>query len=40
VFDGTDPNGTWKLFVIDDAKQEKGNFKGGWSLRIRAEVTV
>jgi subtilisin-like proprotein convertase family protein len=40
VFDGTDPNGTWKLYVIDEGPQDFGEFGGGWSLRIRARVTV
>ena len=35
VFDGTNPNGTWRLFVLDD--NDAGDFTGslsGWSLRI------
>ena len=35
VFDGTSPNGTWRLFVLDD--DDAGEFTGsldGWSLRI------
>jgi large repetitive protein len=39
VFDGTDPNGTWKLFVLDDAGLDAGKI-GAWKLRIKAEVTV
>ena len=34
VFDGTDPNGTWKLFVVDDASDDKGAVEGGWSLHL------
>jgi subtilisin-like proprotein convertase family protein len=40
VFDGTNPNGTWELYVLDDSNGDKGNIRGGWSLRIRARVTV
>jgi subtilisin-like proprotein convertase family protein len=34
VFDGTDPNGTWKLYVVDDAADDVGSIAGGWSLHI------
>ena len=34
VFDNTDPNGTWKLYVVDDSAQDFGQFAGGWSLDI------
>jgi subtilisin-like proprotein convertase family protein len=40
VFDGTDPNGTWKLYVIDGFPEDIGHFRYGWSLTIRARVTV
>jgi subtilisin-like proprotein convertase family protein len=40
VFDGTDPNGTWELYVIDTINQDLGKFRDGWSLTIRARVTV
>src|SRR4028118_901053 len=33
-FDVKDPNGTWKLYVIDDTPQEAGTFAGGWSLEL------
>jgi hypothetical protein len=33
-FDGKDPNGTWKLYVIDDTPLEAGTFAGGWSLEL------
>ena len=32
VFDGTDPNGTWLLFVMDDLGGDVGEIAGGWSL--------
>lgn len=34
VFNGTSPNGTWRLYVVDDAAGDVGNFNGGWSLNI------
>lgn len=33
VFDGTDPNGTWRLFVVDDEAGDAGSF-GGFSVLI------
>ena len=32
VFDGTDPNGTWSLYVVDDCGGDAGKINGGWSL--------
>ena len=34
VFNGIDPNGTWSLYVVDDAGGDSGNINGGWSLTI------
>jgi len=34
VFNGSDPNGTWKLYVIDDGIIDAGSITGGWSLDI------
>ena len=39
VFDGTDPNGTWELYVMDHAHEDLGKFRDGWALRIRARAT-
>ena len=44
VFDGIDPNGTWKLYIADDSDQpledtgERGSstLSGGWELQIKA----
>jgi extracellular elastinolytic metalloproteinase len=33
-FAATNPNGTWSLYVVDDATGDVGNFNGGWSLNI------
>ena len=39
VFDYTDPNGTWELFVVDNlAGNEGGEYAGGWTLEITARV--
>jgi subtilisin-like proprotein convertase family protein len=35
-FIGYDPNGTWNLFVIDDAIRDVGSIAGGWCLNIEA----
>ncbi len=34
VFNGTDPNGTWSLYVVDDRASDLGSFAGGWSLEL------
>ena len=36
VFDGKASNGTWKLYVIDEASSDGGTMSGGWSLSISA----
>ena len=37
VFSGTDPNGTWSLYVVDDAGGDRGAIAGGWSLVIETQ---
>lgn len=37
VFNNTNPNGTWKLFVIDDALADVGSI-AGWSLSLTDDV--
>jgi hypothetical protein len=37
VFNGTNPNGTWSLYVVDDADQDGGSI-GGWCLLINATL--
>ena len=35
VFNGTSPNGAWKLYVVDDFSVSSGNISGGWRLTIQ-----
>jgi subtilisin-like proprotein convertase family protein len=34
VFNGSNPNGTWSLYLVDDAAQDLGNVAGGWEVSI------
>jgi uncharacterized repeat protein (TIGR01451 family) len=34
IFNGTAPNGTWSLYIVDDLGGDIGNMSGGWSLTI------
>ena len=34
TFGGTNPNGMWKLFVVDFANSDVGSIGGGWTLEI------
>ena len=34
VFNGTDPNGTWNLFVVDESSPDSGAISRGWSMQI------
>lgn len=36
IFNGTDPNGTWSLYIMDDADKDSGTLAGGWRLSISA----
>ncbi len=38
VFDGSRPNGTWKLYVVDDTSPDEGQIGAGWSVTITARV--
>jgi hypothetical protein len=33
-FNGTDPNGTWSLYVADEALMDTGSISGGWTLDL------
>ncbi len=37
-FEGGSPNGQWKLYVVDDAFPDGGEFSGGWTLELTMEV--
>jgi subtilisin-like proprotein convertase family protein len=34
VFEGLDPNGTWRLFILDDSSRDSGAILTGWTLNI------
>ncbi len=36
VFNGTDPNGIWSLYVVDAFTPDPGSITGGWSVDITA----
>lgn len=36
VFNGTEPNGVWSLYICDDATTSAGTIAGGWSIDITA----
>ena len=40
AFNGSDANGTWSLYVVDDTAGDGGSVSGGWSLAITTEATV
>jgi subtilisin-like proprotein convertase family protein len=40
AFGGLDPNGTWSLYVVDDAATDVGTFAGGWDLTITTAQSV
>ncbi|HEY8148076.1 MAG TPA: S8 family serine peptidase, partial [Vicinamibacteria bacterium] len=40
AFDGTNPNGTWSLYVRDDFSPSGGSIAGGWSLAITTSAPV
>jgi subtilisin-like proprotein convertase family protein len=39
-FNGSNPNGTWNLYVVDDSGQDTGTIANGWSLTISNGVTA
>lgn len=40
VLNGTEPNGVWKLFLVDDNGNNAGNISGGWSLDVQSSTSV
>jgi subtilisin family serine protease len=39
-FLGTNPNGVWSLYVMDDVSGDSGSISGGWSIEIFTDLTV
>jgi subtilisin-like proprotein convertase family protein len=39
-FNGLNPNGEWRLFVIDDSSNNAGSISGGWSIDITTTPLV
>src|SRR5688572_9280122 len=39
VFEGTNPNGTWKLYAADDLAGFEGVIAGGWTLTLTAAIS-
>ena len=40
AFYGTNPNGTWSLYVVDDNGNNAGAISGGWNLDIQSSTTA
>ena len=40
VFTNSDPNGTWSLYVLDDASPDAGLIANGWTLRLVTTAPV
>jgi CSLREA domain-containing protein len=40
VFNGSDPNGVWSLYVYDAISPDGGSIAGGWDLQIASAETV
>lgn len=40
MFQGTDPTGAWRLFVVDDAAPNAGALSNGWSLHLSVAVPL
>lgn len=38
-FIGTNPNGTWNLYIVDDVAGNAGQFAGGWSITVTTPAT-
>ena len=38
VFNGTNPNGTWSLYVVDDEGGDFGTISGGWAIHITRDT--
>ncbi len=39
IFNGSDPNGVWSLYAVDDTGSDSGNISGGWCVELTGEST-
>jgi hypothetical protein len=39
-FNGKNPNGTWKLYIVDDEALDTGQIAGGWTLDMTSTGTT
>jgi subtilisin-like proprotein convertase family protein len=37
---GSSPNGTWRLYVVDDTGANAGNLAGGWSITLQSSLAA
>jgi subtilisin-like proprotein convertase family protein len=40
VFQNTDPDGVWALYIVDDSVEDFGSLSGGWSLQFSVGVPL
>jgi Ca2+-binding RTX toxin-like protein len=40
VFNATNPNGEWRLYIVDDVGFDSGNVAGGWSISIETLESI
>jgi subtilisin-like proprotein convertase family protein len=40
VLNGSEPNGVWKLFLVDDSGNNAGSISGGWNLSLQTSPDV
>lgn len=40
TFNGTNPNGTWNLYVMDDTGGDSGSISGGWCLDLATTSSI
>jgi uncharacterized repeat protein (TIGR01451 family) len=40
ALNGSNPNGTWSLFILDDATGDSGSIANGWALNLTSVVAI
>jgi len=40
IFNGSNPNGDWKLYVVDDQVIDNVSLPGGWSIDVQSSIPV